>query len=438
MGVRYVYSNGDDGAVLKPTGQGLIEDRIYEILYADDCVLLDQSEEAMQIMLTVFDGISAQFGQQISVKKTKLMVVDRHRHPVIIVEDEEGKEVEQIENPPRMFVRNIQLEVVTCFEYLGSLEHCEGTMDKEIRKRVIGMNTAFAILESGVYRNSKIRLTARGRVFEACVTSVGTYGAAVWNIQTGHLDELDNAYFGYVRKMMGHRRTQHIRRETHLSILLACGIRLLPLRVQVYRAQMRYLAHVYRMKPAQLQRKILFSSLVGAVWDKRAPRISHRHSIYHALDAMGVRRDDWYLMAPIRETWQSYVDDKGVRFAMAAWLHKRQVRRMARQEGQTPSGDEEMEKGVPVEVDQMSGMCATSPIVEDADSDNGGGMDDQDGAGEAVEEWARWANMDSDEEDDAEATADSGTGAGDSTSGDTDHGVEIGRDESHLDAATCV
>jgi hypothetical protein len=91
MGVRYVYSTGDDGAVLKPTGQGLIEDRIYEILYADDCVLLAQSEEAMQIMLTVFDGISAQFGQQISVKKTKLMVVDRHRHPVIIVEDEEAK-----------------------------------------------------------------------------------------------------------------------------------------------------------------------------------------------------------------------------------------------------------------------------------------------------------------------------------------------------------
>ena len=74
-------------------------------------------------MVTVFDGISAQVGQQISVKKTKLMVVNRHQHPVvIIVEDEEGKEVEQIENPPRLFVRNIQLEVVTCFEYLGSLE----------------------------------------------------------------------------------------------------------------------------------------------------------------------------------------------------------------------------------------------------------------------------------------------------------------------------
>ena len=37
-----------------------------------------------------------------------------------------------------------------------------------------------------------------------------------------------------------------------------------------------------------------------------------------------------------------------------------------------------------MEVDQISSMCATSPIVEDADSDNGAGMDDQDGAGEAA------------------------------------------------------
>ena len=58
------------------------------------------------------------------------------------------------------------------------------------------MNSAFAILEAGVYRNRQIRLTARGWVFGACVTSVDMYGAAVWNVQTGQLDELDSAYFG--------------------------------------------------------------------------------------------------------------------------------------------------------------------------------------------------------------------------------------------------
>jgi hypothetical protein len=262
MGVRFEYSDGKDGQVLKPKGPWLKKDKIYEILYADDCVLLAQSEAAMQRMLNVFDGISAMFGQMVSVKKTKLMVVDRHKHPVIVVKDDKGKKTEKVLNPPVMFIRGVQIEVVTCFEYLGSVEHCDGTMEKEIRKRIIGMNSAFAILEAGVYRNRQIRLTARGRVFGACVTSVGMYGAAVWNVQTGQLDELDSAYFGYIRKMLGHRRSYHIRRETHLSILQTCGIQLLPLRIQVYRAQLRYLGHVYRMEPDQLQRKILFSNMV--------------------------------------------------------------------------------------------------------------------------------------------------------------------------------
>ena len=56
-------------------------------------------------------------------------------------------------------------------------------------------------------------------------------------------------------------------------------------------------------------------------------------------------------------------------------------------------------------------MRATSPSVEDDKSDSGDGVGDQNGAGKAVEEWAIWANVDSDEEDDDEATADIGTGA---------------------------
>ena len=74
------------------------------------------------------------------------MVVDRHKHPVIVVQDDKGKKTEKVLNPPMIFVRGVQIEVVTWFEYLGSMDHCDGTMEKEIRKRIIGMNSAFAIL----------------------------------------------------------------------------------------------------------------------------------------------------------------------------------------------------------------------------------------------------------------------------------------------------
>ena len=60
-----------------------------------------------------------------------------------------------------------------------------------------------------------------------------------------------------------------------MAHLKAFGIELLPLQVQVYRAQLRYFGHVSRMGVDHLQRKILFSRVVGARWDPHAPRISH-------------------------------------------------------------------------------------------------------------------------------------------------------------------
>ena len=55
-------------------------------------------------MLDIFDGITALFGQQVSIKKSKVMAVDRHRHAVFQVEHE-GRTVEAVRDPPRILVR---------------------------------------------------------------------------------------------------------------------------------------------------------------------------------------------------------------------------------------------------------------------------------------------------------------------------------------------
>ena len=49
-------------------------------------------------MLDIFDGITAVFGQQVSIKKSKVMAVDRHRHAVFQVE-QEGRTVEAVRDP---------------------------------------------------------------------------------------------------------------------------------------------------------------------------------------------------------------------------------------------------------------------------------------------------------------------------------------------------
>jgi len=103
-GVQFDYSATCTGEVGKPTGKLIAAHKTYEILYADDCVLLARSEKAMQRMLDIFDCITALYGQQVSIKKTKVMVVDKTRFP-LVKKKVKGKKKWIIENPPLFTVR---------------------------------------------------------------------------------------------------------------------------------------------------------------------------------------------------------------------------------------------------------------------------------------------------------------------------------------------
>jgi O-acetylhomoserine/O-acetylserine sulfhydrylase-like pyridoxal-dependent enzyme len=48
-----------------------------EILFADDCELFAESEEALNIMVNIFDRVAMVFAQELSIPKTKVMVVER-------------------------------------------------------------------------------------------------------------------------------------------------------------------------------------------------------------------------------------------------------------------------------------------------------------------------------------------------------------------------
>jgi hypothetical protein len=164
MGLPFEYSMDGAGEVGKPKGCNMASHVSYEILYADDCVLMARSVMALQTMMNIFNGVSAQFGQTISTKKTKIMVVDRHCFP-LVKKTVKGLVKWVLENPPVFKVRGVGIEVVTSFKYLGSVEHCDGTVDAEIDKRVKGMKFAFMTLESSVYLNFSLGLPVRLSVF---------------------------------------------------------------------------------------------------------------------------------------------------------------------------------------------------------------------------------------------------------------------------------
>ena len=57
------------------TGFEFIE--IWAILFADDCAIVSETEEELQLILRTFVEVCTLFGQEVPYKKTEVMVVQQ-------------------------------------------------------------------------------------------------------------------------------------------------------------------------------------------------------------------------------------------------------------------------------------------------------------------------------------------------------------------------
>ena len=101
---------------------------IYEALFADDLVLFANSAEDLQKMITILDEIVNAWGQEISIKKTKIMIVQGR-----------GMEVEVRD----FYVRGQKLENVFEFRYLGGMDTRDARMTSEIDIRCQRMQSSY-------------------------------------------------------------------------------------------------------------------------------------------------------------------------------------------------------------------------------------------------------------------------------------------------------
>ena len=139
--------------------------RLTEILFADDMELVAKSASDLQAMLSIFDRIARTFGQLISAKKSKVMVIKRgqgqERATIMVGED--------------------QLEVVEEFRYLGSFEHKTGSMGCEMSSRKNKMNAAYHGFKH-VLLDKRLALRTRLELYNAIVVPNALYGCQVWNV----------------------------------------------------------------------------------------------------------------------------------------------------------------------------------------------------------------------------------------------------------------
>ena len=128
--------------------------RINNIRFADDTVLLADSEENLQNMMSKVKEVGKLYNMKMNAKKTKPMVISRN------------------ENKPKVNIKvdGTAVEQVGSFNYLGQTVSDDGRCVHvdEIKKRMGFTKTTFATMKD-VSKSTKMPLNTRKRILQCYV-----------------------------------------------------------------------------------------------------------------------------------------------------------------------------------------------------------------------------------------------------------------------------
>jgi hypothetical protein len=222
---------------------------ITDLLFADDAEIVATSPEDLQVMLDEFVNITKAFGQEVSVKKTKVMVVQKRG---------EKKSDWPVNH---FFVDGKVLENVDVFTYVGGNENNSADMSNEVSQRLQRMSAGFNAFSDRVFMNPDIHLVTKLRFFVIGVLSGGLYGCATWNYTDKQMARFESWQFRHLKKIMGNKWEDHVSYVDTLARIRGYGIEIYPMVINIGIRRIRYLGHVLRMKDFRLPKMMLFGEV---------------------------------------------------------------------------------------------------------------------------------------------------------------------------------
>jgi len=131
---------------------------INNLRYADDTVLIAESEGSLQAMLDEVNEAGKTFNMKMNAKKTKAMIITKKENKPTMNITIDGKDIRQVTNLP----------------YLGQIRTEDGRCEEEVKRRI---NIAWTTLTkmTKVLTSRKIPLNTRKRILQCYVWSTLQY-----------------------------------------------------------------------------------------------------------------------------------------------------------------------------------------------------------------------------------------------------------------------
>ena len=199
------------------------------LLYADDQVIIADTEDNLQKTAHKLNQIITQYGLTTSAQKTKSMTF-KGRDPV----------------RTKIVIDNKIIGQVNLFNYLGNVVSYEGEFDIDNKLNNFLKNTGIL---NNVFRPQKTLKKTRIKLYNTLALLVLLYGSETWTIKASDTRRITAAKMKYMRRTAGYNWTDY---KTNAQI--DKELKIIPILDKLLEYKRRWIQHVNRMPRNRLPR----------------------------------------------------------------------------------------------------------------------------------------------------------------------------------------
>ena len=247
----------------------------WELLFADDLVIIAETKEDLQRKWLQWQRGMASQGLKVNTGKTEVMVSSRQERQVNII-DESGTSLKQVH----------------AFKYLGMVLSEGGGSEEAVKARVSVAWNKWREL-SGVLSDRRIPRKLKVKIYTTVIRPALLYGAELWTLRKKEEGLLEKTEMRMLRRIQGvtlrdHMRSEDIRRALHVEKITS----------RVRTARLRWFGHVKRMENTWVKR--VWEMEVNGRRARGRPTLRWMDNIRKDMQIRGVREEE----AQDRDRWR--------------------------------------------------------------------------------------------------------------------------------------
>lgn len=239
---------------------------IWILLYADDALLVAESEEKLQEMLNRLEESTKKMDLRINISKTKVMVFGG--------ENGDASEIT---------LNGEKLERVKDFIYLGRMYQEDGNIDGEIERRVAAGRKVVGSM-AGLAKSDALSSKAKISIYNTVLVPTVLYGSESWVCQSKHESRVNAVGMSFLRSMCGKTRLDRVR---NAWVMNECGVTE-KLSEKYESSVLRWFGHLERMGDERIAKGVFHNRIPGKR-DRGRPKKSWSDVVESCLKKKNIR-----------------------------------------------------------------------------------------------------------------------------------------------------